>query len=229
VPKVSARAIEIYQQGLAMGNDPHAFSIIGDCQSQPAVFMGIYDTEDRYYLDDDYKYLEATIEQFKGSFGRDNVTVEDGMSVASVFSPLWATNEACLGNETPLECEFRIHNPSIVIVSMGTNWQPNSETAYEEHFREIIEFAISRGALPIITTKADNIEGNNQLNRIMVKAAYDYDIPLWNFWLAVRHLPNHGIDPERKEGYIYLITTAWDIKSFTGLEALDAVWQAVQP
>lgn len=42
---VSDELREIYRQGLARGNDPHAFSILGDCQSQPEVFMGIYDDD----------------------------------------------------------------------------------------------------------------------------------------------------------------------------------------
>jgi hypothetical protein len=227
VPRVSARAIEIYRQGIERGNDPHSFSKIGDCQSEPAVFLGIFDTNDRYVLKGDDQRLSGVIEQFRGSFARESAAVANGLSVASMFSPTWATNEACIGSETPLDCEFRLNNPSIVIISLGTNWKPGSEIAYEEHFRQIIEYAVSRGVLPIIATKADNVEGDNKLNDIMAQLAYEYDLPLWNFWQATYHLPGHGIDPIHEGGILYLTTEAWDIKSFTGLRALDAVWQAV--
>ena len=40
---ISDRMRQIYQEGLANGNNPNAFSILGDCNSEPDVFMGIYD------------------------------------------------------------------------------------------------------------------------------------------------------------------------------------------
>ncbi len=227
VPEVSENARQIYLRGLEQGHDPNAFSKVGDCQSQPAVFFGIYDTADRYYLGEDYEFMQRTIDHFPGSFGRESMAVRNGLSVASVFSPLWADQEYCNSGETPIDCEFRLHNPSIVIISLGTNWQPGAELSFDEYLRELVQYAIDRNVLPILVTKADNIEGDNLLNEIIAQVAYDYDIPLWNFWAAVQHLPNHGVDPEKKGGLTYLVPEAWDIKSFTGLEALDAVWTAV--
>ena len=57
LPTVSARAVEIYRQGLASGNDPHSFSTIGDCQSETNVFLGIYDTN-RYFFAKGDEYLQ---------------------------------------------------------------------------------------------------------------------------------------------------------------------------
>ena len=48
-------------------------------------------------------------------------------------------------------------------------------------------------AVPIIATKADNLEGDNSINATVAQIAYDYGIPLWNFWAAVQPLPNHGL------------------------------------
>ncbi|MDP2993992.1 MAG: hypothetical protein Q8N46_02595, partial [Anaerolineales bacterium] len=45
IPTVSARAVEIYRQGQQMGVTPNTFSVVGDCQSEPEVFMGIYGTD----------------------------------------------------------------------------------------------------------------------------------------------------------------------------------------
>jgi hypothetical protein len=55
--------------------------------------------------------------------------------------------------------------------------------------------------------------------------AYEYDIPLWNFWLAVQNLPNQGLDPVRNDGF-HISSEAWNVRSYTGLQALDAVWRA---
>src|SRR5689334_23174353 len=35
IPTVDASVREIYEYGQSLGNDPHAFSIFGDCQTRP--------------------------------------------------------------------------------------------------------------------------------------------------------------------------------------------------
>ena len=64
VPTISARAIEIYKKGLAMGNDPHSFSIAGDCQSIVGAFLSDYDNPYGYNLDPAYNYLRDTVDLF---------------------------------------------------------------------------------------------------------------------------------------------------------------------
>jgi len=220
VPTVSARAAEVFLAGQALGNNPHSFSRVGDCQSLPEVFLGIYDT-DRYWLSENYQGLELTIDQFAGAFGQANQTVRDGFSVASVLSPLLADKKYCQGGETPLECEFRLHKPIVLFISLGTNWQPGAEVTFSENLRKIVDFTISQGVLPILMTKADNIEQDHLLNVAIAQVAYDTQMPLLNTWAAVQYLPNHGL----KEDGIYLTTEAWDERSFTALIALDAIWK----
>lgn len=222
IPTVSERAKEIFIHGQELGNNPHAFSVIGDCQSEPSILMGIYDTPD-YTLNDGYEYLEETIQWFQGSFNRDNITVKDGMSVASVINPLWADPEQCHPNETPLDCEIRIHKPAIMIISLGTNWQGGNDKTHEKYMRQIIEVLISQGVVPILSTKGDNLEGDHRINQSIARVAFDYDLPFWNFWLSIRDLPGKGIDGSREGGY--LTTQAWGRRSISGLMALDAVWR----
>jgi len=90
VPEISEFSKKLYLSGIAMGNDPSNFSKIGDCQSQPEVFFGIYDTPGKFNLNANNQYLQITLDQYQGSFSRDSVAVANGMSVASEFSPLWA-------------------------------------------------------------------------------------------------------------------------------------------
>jgi hypothetical protein len=225
LPQMTDRAREIYQQGIEMGNDPQAFSIIGDCQSEPAVLFGIYAT-DRYFLGEDYQYLQEAIDYYAGNFDRDHVTVKNGLSVASVFSPLWADENVCEDGETPLDCEFRVHRPSIVFINLGTNWLNASTASHEELMRQIVDYAIAHGAVPILSTKGDNQEGDNTINLSIAQIAYDYDIPLWNFWASIQDLPDHGLDDAREDSN-YLTPDAWDRRSFTGLRVLDRVWHFV--
>ncbi len=50
--------------------------------------------------------------------------------------------------------------------------------------------------MPILATKADNLEGDQAINATIARLAYEYDLPLWNFWLAVQPLPDHGLQPD---------------------------------
>jgi hypothetical protein len=61
------------------------------------------------------------------------------------------------------------------------------------------------------------------INEMIVQVALEYDVPLWNFWAAIQHLPNHGIDDARPEGN-YLTRESWDVRSITGLQVLDVLW-----
>ena len=225
VPTLSARVVEIYRQGQQLGNDPHSFIRIGDCQSEPEVFLGIYDDPTRYPpFDKKYEYLQLTVNQFAGSFARPNVTARRGFGVASVFSPLQNDPKLCNSSETPLDCEYRLHKPIMAFVSMGTNWCKGCTAKFEEYLRKIVDFSIQNGVIPILGTKADNAEGDNSLNEVVAKVAYAYDVPMWNFWAAVQYLPNRGLEADN----IYLTVEGWNERSYTGLQTLDTLWTALQ-
>lgn len=223
IPTVSGRLKEIYLKGQALGNDPKSFTRIGDCQSIPEVFLGIYDT-DRYWLGENYQYLQTTIDRFSGAFGRENITAKDGFGVNSVFTPLMADPALCSSDETPLDCEYRLHKPIVAFVSMGTNWAPGSSARFEEYLRKIVDFCLEHGIIPVLMTKADNIEQDYLLNESIAQVAYDYDVPLLNTWAAVQYLPNKGLEADG----IYLTPAAWDERAFTALITLDAVWTQLQ-
>jgi hypothetical protein len=226
VPYVSETARSIYQKGVEKGNDPHAFSVLGDCQSEPDVLFQRF--ADAKYLDDTaYQSYRKTLRFFSDSWDRYFVTVENGMSVAAAFNATWARNADCKSGETPLACEIRLHKPSILIISLGTNWGTRDPDKFEDYLRQIVDYALEKHVLPVIATKGDPGGVFNPLNERMVKVAYEYDIPLWNFWLSIQDLPYQGLNPWDRGG-IYLSTDAWSIKRETGLMTLDAIRRAVQ-
>ncbi len=218
VPALTGRARTAFELGQTLGADTHVFTRIGDCQSVPDVFLGIYGTE-RYYFSANTMYLEQTVEWFRPSFLVESVAAKDGFGVASVFSPLLSDPELCDGSETPLECEFRLRQPAFAFIAMGTNWVPNASLSFEKYLRQIVTYSLEHGVVPILVTKADNIEQDYALNESIARIAYEEDVPLYNAWLAVQYLPNHGLD----EDNIYLIPDAWDARNFSALETLDAL------
>ena len=58
------------------------------------------------------------------------------------------------------------------------------------------------------------------------RLAYEYDLPLWNWWKAAQALPNRGLDPDRPDGF-HISLESWDERSFTALQAIDSVWRGV--
>jgi len=227
IPVVSARAVEIYRSGLQLGVIPNTFTVIGDCQSEPEVFMGIY-ASDRNPIGDAYPALLETIGVFNDSFQHDSVAVRDGLSAPSVLDPLWTDAARCEATESPLACELRLYKPMIVFVNLGTNWRADASVdVYETYLRQIVDQIIAGGAVPILTNKADNVEGDHGINRVTAQVAYDYDIPYMNFWLATDSLPNHGLNADRTPANVYLTPTGWDVRSFTALRTLDSVWRGL--
>ena len=229
---VSDRMKEIYQQGLASGTDPNAFSKVGDCQNVTPYFLAPFDQPADYSLGT-FSPLKLTIEHFSGSFDRVSGAVDNGYNVASVLSPRWANRQICESGETPLECEQRLHNPSIVIINMETWWQERPASEYADYLSQIVQFWLDHGVVPIVGTKADDLEGDNSINAAIVAIADQYQIPLWNFWLAVQQVPNHGLgedgfhltfardfydDPARME-------FGWPVRNLTALAAIDAVYR----
>jgi hypothetical protein len=228
VPAVSDRAREIYEAGIARGNNPSHFSKVGDCQNITEAFMGIYDLPDRYSLPQGEEALQSTIDAFAGSFGREGMAVKGGFNVASVLSPMWADPDVCQVGETPLQCELRLQRPVFVFISMEVWFEGRTPQVYEDYLRQIVEYTISQGAVPVLATKADNVEGDHSINRATAQVAYEYDLPLWNFWLAVQPLTDHGIDWARDSDGFHLTVESWNVRSYTALQVLDALRSALQ-
>ena len=112
-------------------------------------------------------------------------------------------------------------------------WWGGDPAGYESYLWAIIEFSIAHGTVPILGTKADNIEGDGSINQVIVKLAKEYDVPLWNYWAAVQPLPNHGLIFDGfhltwARNYFDrpdVMQNAWPWRNLTALQAIDAVWR----
>lgn len=232
---VSEAMREVYQRGLEAGNDPTHFSIIGDCQNVSSYFLSSFDNPADYTLGSEYAHLQPTIEFYQGSFSRVSLAVKGGFNAAAVISPLRADPNSCNPNESPLDCELRTWRPSVVIVSMETWWSQKPAEEYDKYMRKVLDRILESGAVPIIATKADNLEGDHSINAAIAQLAYEYEIPLWNFWAAVQPLPDQGLsddrfhltfarnffdDPKRMEN-------AWPWRNLTALQSLDVVHKSL--
>jgi hypothetical protein len=234
VPEISDDVLKIYLRGLELGNNPLAFSKIGDCGSTPSWFLGDFDRGSRYYRLGEYADLQNVIDYFQGSFDRTSLAARSGFNTSALFTPLWADRQFCLSNETPLACEYRVHKPAIAFVMLGANdvWQPGE---FEPQMRKLIEYSIDKGVIPILSTKADNQEGDGSINATIAQLALEYQIPLWNFWRATNELPDQGLQEDgvhltwgpNNFDQDHILDLAWPVRNLTALQVLDQLWNKV--
>lgn len=224
-PTLSPKAQEIIIQAIDNPNlDLHTFSKVGDCQMTSGTFLGGF-ANGKYAIPEGYS---ETVNWFSESMMSESVTAANGLGINSILNPMFglaAGHTQCERNETPLDCELRTRRPAFVLIAMGTNWKPNGEVSFEKYLRVVVDRILETGALPILSTKADNIETDWKLNQVIAQVAYDYDLPLVNVWRSVQDLPNHGLEPPKN---IYLTGDGWMRRNYAWLEVLDKVRRAIQ-
>lgn len=232
IPEIGDSVLEIFQTGQALGNNPLAFSKIGDCGSTPAWFLGDFDRGPRYYDLGPYSELQPAIDAFQGSFARTSLAARSGFNASALFVPLWADRTYCQADEAPLACEYRVQRPAIAFIMLGTNdvWRPDE---FEPQMRRIIEFSIQNGVIPVLSTKADNVEGDHSINETIARLANEYEIPLWNYWAAVQPLPEGGLQEDGAHltwgrnlfDDSKAMQKAWPVRNLTALQTLNAIWE----
>ena len=230
IPTMSPQAVDIFQNGLALGNNPQAFSKVGDGEIASSWFLTMFDLDPPHYDLGSHEYLEPVIETYAGSFEHVGVAAHAGFSTTLILDPLLATNDICEVEESPLECELRRHRPSFAFISLGTNqvWTPE---LFAVELRQMVEVCIERGVVPILATKGDNLEGDHRINAIIAEVAREYEIPLWNFWLALQSLPNQGLQADG-EHLTWAVNDfddpkamahAWPVRNLTALQVLNSL------
>lgn len=185
---------EIFAQGQRLDRDPNAFSKLGDSLIANPYFLTGFD-KGPYDLGD-FNYLQPVIDHYAGSYERYGVAIKAGLHSWGVFDPIWADKDWCLANESIIECEFRLNNPSVLLILLGSN-DAGSPGGFNFNIRKIIEFSIENGVVPVLATKADRFEGPENTNNMMIREiAADFKIPLWEFDILAETLPGRGLQDD---------------------------------
>ncbi len=225
---------EIYARGLALGNNPRAFSKIGDSTTANPYFLAPFDAG--LYDLGDYEYLQPAIDYFAGSFGRNSVVVRIGLHSWSVFDPMWSDPARCQSGEAPIVCEFRLHRPSIVFIRLGAN-DSGVPRLFADSMRQIVEYALDAGVIPILGTRPDQNDGAaDSGNNLIRQIAAEYQVPLWDFDLIAQTIPGQGLGGDNvhmtalyRQDYTSprAFQIGHSVHNLTALIALDRVWREV--
>ena len=229
---VKANMHVIYERGLARGNDPRAFSKMGDSTIENPYFLAPFDGSP--YNLGEFAYLKPVIDYFAGSYGRHSLAVRVGLHSWSMLNPMWADKTNCQPNESPAACEFRVHKPVLVLIRLGAN---DAETLklFEDNMRQIITYTMESGVIPVLGTKADRWKDpDNRFNNMIRSLAAEYQIPLWDFDLVAQTIPGSGLGED-----LVHMTAMWQqdytlpeafkrghsVHNLTALIVLDKLWR----
>ena len=234
---VSPEIKALYFEGISEGNDPNRFSKVGDSNTVMPSFFGCFDSGiDTGYVLGPYEYLQETIEHFQWSFSRYTRAAKNGATAYDMDVYHWYDDDVCWPYESALNCEYRLFTPSIAFIGFGTNDALLGIDLYEEHLRSLVEKTLARKIVPILFTKADDIEGDGSFNTVTAKIAQEFGVPLWNLWRPMSALPNNGLRPgdvHPTADEVSLCNFAgddlqhygWTVRNLSALKALDRVWR----
>lgn len=235
-PETRRHVREIYAQGQSLGRNPRAFSKLGDSTIENPHFMDRFDTG-TYNLGD-YVGLQGVIDHFSGSFARYSIAVRRGLHSWSVFDPIWAVDPACTASENVLECEIRVHNPSMIFIRLGSN-DVGVPDSFERNLSRAVEYALENGVIPLLGTKADRHEGSSNINNeIIRRVAARYNVPLWDFDLVAGTIPGRGLTTDNVHMTTFFahdytqpeaFRRGYGVHNLLALIMLDTVWREVNP
>ena len=246
IENITPHAREIFLLGQSLGNRPNVFSKVGDSITANEAFLvpigvGDYNLRDHTYLQPVIDYFSQATARDANSFANTSLAAKGGWSAWQVITPRYADPTLCQAGEAPLECEYRIVRPSIALIMLGTNDVMTTPSGtYESWMRQIVEISLERGVIPVLSTIPDfKREGYEErvpeLNGIIRRLAYEYEIPLWDYWAALQDLPNKGLsDDGVHPGWAvpadfkpYFLQYGMTVRNLTALQALDAIWRQV--
>lgn len=222
----------IFARGQELGRNPRAFSKLGDSISLTSHYFARFDQK-RYDLGL-YQALQPTIDYYDNSFERFGLAVRIGLLAWISFRPGVADPQLCRPEEHMVECELRLHNPSVLIIRLGTNDIAPGD-AFERAIRHAIETSVAEGVIPLLATKSDRFEGDNRHNETLRALAAEYAVPLWDFDLVAGTLPDRGLGGDAVHLTMYAsddfsdpatLSFGYPLSDLTGLFALDAIRRA---
>ncbi|MCL5996461.1 MAG: LysM peptidoglycan-binding domain-containing protein, partial [Chloroflexi bacterium] len=238
---ITAKARQIFETGRAKGNRANVFALVGDSNTVAPYFLTPFDRN--IYQLGNYGYLEETIRYFKGSFYFDSAAAVIGFTTANVLDPGSVRSSECAPGESPLVCEYRRKRPSVALILLGTNdcydWG-----AFERRYRSIVEYTIEQGIIPVLITKADDLEAERSsaqsgyINAVIAQISREYGVPLLDLRAALANTPNRGLG---KDGYHYNmppdgrstdltgdhLNYGFPMRNLTALQVLDALRRSV--
>lgn len=197
---VSEAMVAVFERGQALGNLPNAVTKIGDSVSASEVYITAFGQPNPQL--GPYDHLLDAVQLYRQYAAVPSVASRVGLSTYGVFDPLWADAALCQPNETPLACEYRTKKPSVAFILFGPNdVRSMDERQYKLQVSAIVEQSLESGVIPVLNTFSVHPDDDLwfqalNFNDALIQIADEYQVPLINFWVASRDMPNYGLDED---------------------------------
>jgi hypothetical protein len=254
ISEIPPRVRTIFRLGQRLGNRADVFAKVGD--SITASNMSLRPLGEDAYKLGDYEeafgdtraYFSTAIARTGNSFVNKSLAAKVGWSASVVLNPNYADPAHCEEGESPLDCEYRLLQPSFAFIMLGTNDVGFvSEATYRHNLERVVSETIRRGIVPLLSTipprtdSADIGEKVVRFNAIVREVAQDYRIPLMDYYALMNTLPNKGLSDDGvhpnvpPRGYVAVadfnardLQYGYTARNLLMLATLSAVWQFLQ-
>jgi len=219
---LAARLGAIWADGQAQGRRADVFAKVGDSLSVSGFFLaGLGCDTSRLGLRED---LRPLVELYRAAavpggaseapcaaanpLTRRPVSASVGWLTAQVLAPLRGDlpAECAPPNHTALRCEVALVQPSMAIVTLGTNdvHMNTGVGAYAGALGRVVDELVALGVIPLLSTlppRTDRpamAERTNRYNDVVVAVAAERQVPLVNLWrdLSAEGLVRGGMEPD---------------------------------
>jgi PKD repeat protein len=202
----------IYEAGLGQGNRPAVFALAGDDIAADAAYLNPFADPAAIHLDDGSGYLQNIIDWYNlvdlngtTSFNRAGVASAPGWRAQDLLNPANRDPALCSEGETPLACELRLTQPSVLLVHVGYHdaLQVSDLDTLRNNLQQIIQAATQRGVIPVLITVQPRLDGAmsaeqlDAVNEVIIDTAENSQMPVLNLWRAFAELPESGLAGDR--------------------------------
>jgi len=206
---VQQRLRGIYDNGVAQGKRAAVFAIIGDDLARQNGYLAPFADPGLDLTGTGFReivdwYRQADVGDGRSSFSRVSVATGAGWRAQDILDPARSDTSVCNSGETPLDCELRLLQPAVAIVSVGYNdvFSNTDPNAFQTTMEQIIQNLLSKGIIPVVTT-IQPIPGmeaqTDSINNAIIQAVRNVEsnngttILIYNLWLRYTQLPSNGL------------------------------------
>ncbi len=202
----------IYDNGVSRGNRANVFAIIGDDLALQSGYLAPLADPG---LNNDGSGLQPLIDWYRqtdlgngrNSFDRRSTAAQQGWLARDLLDPNRSDPSVCNPGETPIDCELRLVQPAVAVISVGyADMQNNTNPAeFRGYMEQIIRAVINQGVIPVVSTVQPyppDPARVNAINTAIIEAARQVEtadntaVPVYNLWLDYTNLPNNGLEAD---------------------------------
>lgn len=253
VPVLSAAAKlhlqAIAARGVQLGNRLNVVAKVGDSNTETPAFLAplgspLYNPYEPALLGA-HTDLAPTL-LFYRALGVDGMGANALNHVSGAARGHWGSADLLNPWTMPYLAELDLLRPGVALIMIGTKdvgFEPSLD-AYRLRLSFLVEAATARGVIPVLSTIPDIVVPPGlpvarvfEVNQVITGVAEAYQVPLWNYWLALQPLPGHGlsadgIHPNQHPAGSGLLTDAgvafgYNMRNLTALQVLDKIRRVV--